>query len=280
MVTSSRRALVAQLRAWGCDVIDTTSLSAARRQILSETSHGSIRGLILVDESLLAEDSSTPGMPRMDMGQRVALILLVSAGSTAIYQAATEMGFHAVVTKPVRQRALLEGIAVAFGEAREGDSGENFKLEDSTVAVNLTMGQDQPLAGLHLLVAEDNDTNRIVITRMLERFGAKVTSVSHGGQVLELLEQSPNAYGAILMDCQMPGVDGFTATREIRRRGNQHPETGLATLPIIAVTAHAMDGEKAQCLASGMNDYISKPFKSSDLVRVILKRTHHSPPHS
>jgi protein-histidine pros-kinase len=202
---------------------------------------------------------------------------MASPGNTIDGDVLEELGFQALVTKPIRQRALLESMAQVFGEFWIEQS-EDFCLNDSTVAVNLTLGYDRPLNRLNVLVAEDNETNRMVITRILERFGAAVTAVENGREVLEALEAAPETFQAILMDCQMPVLDGRSATREIRRRGHELSHPVFSQIPIIAVTAHAMEGEKEQCLEAGMSDYLSKPFKPSDLVRVILKRTRYSPP--
>ena len=112
-----------------------------------------------------------------------------------------------------------------------------------------------------MLVAEDNPVNRIVATEMLRKRGVPVEIAVNGREaVAKVLAGS---YAAVLMDCQMPELDGFAATRELRARG--------VTLPIIAVTANAMKGDREQCLAAGMDDYLSKPLHATELDAVLSR---------
>jgi signal transduction histidine kinase/CheY-like chemotaxis protein len=109
-----------------------------------------------------------------------------------------------------------------------------------------------------VLIAEDNAVNRLLVVRLLEQCGYRAEVVEDGQSVLEAITRT--RYAAILMDCQMPGLDGYQATVEIRRR-----EQGHDRLPIIAMTAHSMAGDREKCLAAGMDDYISKPIRLSEL---------------
>jgi CheY-like chemotaxis protein len=116
-----------------------------------------------------------------------------------------------------------------------------------------------------VLVAEDNPINQLLAVRMLEKLGYNADVAGDGREALAALAQT--TYAAVLMDCQMPELDGYDATREIRRRerdSDQH-------LPIIAMTAHSMPGDREKCLAAGMDDYISKPIRASAL-RETLER--------
>ena len=116
-----------------------------------------------------------------------------------------------------------------------------------------------------MLVAEDNRVNQQVIERLLERAGHTVVMAADGGQALALLEG--RNVDLVLMDVQMPEVDGFTATAEIRRR--ERERGGAACLPIVALTAHAMKGDREKCLAAGMDDYLAKPVTSEALAEVL-----------
>jgi CheY-like chemotaxis protein len=115
-----------------------------------------------------------------------------------------------------------------------------------------------------LLVAEDNEVNQVVITRMLEKQGYSIEVVPHGQRALEALAR--DHYAAVLMDCHMPEMDGFDATREIRRNEPEGRHT-----PVIAMTASALSGDRERCLAAGMDDYISKPIKMH-VVAAVLER--------
>ncbi len=114
-----------------------------------------------------------------------------------------------------------------------------------------------------ILIAEDNAINQKVIERMVQKLGYAVDLVANGRQAIDALAGSP--YRLIFMDCQMPEMDGFEACREIRKI------EGGARIPIIAITANAMKGDRERCLAAGMDDYVSKPFKQEDL-RLVMER--------
>lgn len=122
---------------------------------------------------------------------------------------------------------------------------------------------------LKLLVVEDNDVNRLVVTRQLKHFGINPDIAVNGQEAVEKAEK--NHYQIILMDCQMPVLDGYSAAREIRRREQKEREKGESYSPsiIIALTAHTLDNERERCLAAGMNDYLSKPAKAKDLEAMI-----------
>jgi CheY-like chemotaxis protein len=114
---------------------------------------------------------------------------------------------------------------------------------------------------LEVLLVEDNRVNQIVASSMLHKLGYQVDVAGNGARALEALRQ--RVYDIVLMDCQMPVMDGYTATAQIRR------ERKWANLPIIAVTANVMQGDKDLCIAAGMNDYITKPYNKRDLEAVI-----------
>jgi PAS domain S-box-containing protein len=136
--------------------------------------------------------------------------------------------------------------------AEEGDAA--LAPAPATLALAATLWSAPPL----VLVAEDSQINQIVATRALERCGCRVEVVSDGAQALAAL--ASQRFDLVLMDCQMPGMDGYEATAELRRR-----EAGLRRTPVVAMTAQAMDGDRRRCLAAGMDDYVTKPLRRDEL---------------
>jgi CheY-like chemotaxis protein len=121
-----------------------------------------------------------------------------------------------------------------------------------------------PAPGLRILLAEDNPVNQRLSVRLLEKLGCRTDVAGNGQEAVEMTGRSE--YDLILMDCRMPEMDGFTATREIRAR-----ESGGSHVPIVAMTAHAVVGAREECLGAGMDDYITKPVSPQELERVLQK---------
>ena len=115
-----------------------------------------------------------------------------------------------------------------------------------------------------MLLVEDNPTNQFVARRLLEKAGCRVEIVNNGAEALDRVRTQP--YAVVFMDCQMPVMDGYEATRRIRQLDGP-----VAAIPIVAMTAHAMAGDRERCLESGMSDYMSKPLKP-DVLTASLRR--------
>ncbi|MDY0220600.1 MAG: response regulator [Desulfobacterium sp.] len=188
---------------------------------------------------------------------RIPIIMLTSVWMQKDARTATDSGADAYLTKPVRQSDLHASILRVLGHSR---SEEVFEL-----VTQPSMAQGSRPFDLHVLVAEDNETNQAVAMGILRKLGCRVSIASNGLEAVEIfLKESPDI---IFMDCQMPEMDGYQATFEIR---NREKELKRKT-PIVALTAHALGGDRERCLAAGMDDYLSKPFKSEEL-QVILGR--------
>jgi len=144
---------------------------------------------------------------------------------------------------------------VAFEPARE-TAGPAEELAQKSSAF--------PSGHQRVLVVEDDPVNQLVVTRLLEKAGYQVKAVTGGFEALEILKRE--LYDLVFMDCQMPEIDGYEATRRIRRG-----EAGNAKIPIVALTAHAMKGDREKCLAAGMDDYLPKPLREGDLAEVLRR---------
>ena len=146
----------------------------------------------------------------------------------------------------------------------DSQSISEIPIEDTSTTLN-TLENSLPLNGLNILVAEDNQVNQIVIKAVLKKLGSEFTLVENGKDALEEMKSRPENYDVILMDCEMPIMDGFTASQHIRAL----PSDQTILTPIIALTAHAMEAHKERARESGMNGFVTKPLKPSNLVDVI-----------
>jgi len=176
------------------------------------------------------------------------LILLTSLGQRTICKSLEKVGIRACLVKPARREHLYLTVARVLGRHVMGPGPE---IEQTGQLLHLNRE-------LNVLVAEDNAVNLRVLTRMLERLGHRFEVAGNGEAALEALKRSP--FDVVLMDCQMPVMDGFEATEEIRRLDGP-----AARVPIVAVTANAMNGDRERCLTVGMNGYISKPVRLQEL---------------
>jgi CheY-like chemotaxis protein len=129
------------------------------------------------------------------------------------------------------------------------------------------------LAAAKILVAEDNKINQLVITKLIERLGGTVTLVENGELAVE--EVKRQAYDMVFMDCQMPVMDGFEATRQIRQWEDQHAVA--KALPIVALTANALASDRDECIAAGMTDFASKPINGETLKKVLYRHLNLAP---
>lgn len=184
--------------------------------------------------------------------------LLAYASSTdKIAAKCKESGFNGFLSKPSRRQIILKTVARLLGEIE--DNGDSVK----TIVTQYSVREEYKQS-IRLLLAEDNLVNQKLANIMLTRAGYNLTIVSNGKMAIEKYTAAPDDYDAILMDIQMPEMDGLTATKLLR-------DTGHTEIPIIAMTANAMKGDREICLNAGMNDYISKPIKREIVYSVLEK---------
>jgi CheY-like chemotaxis protein len=190
---------------------------------------------------------------REDLGLSVPVILLRSMGSSGDAARRRKAGIHSYLNKPLRQEELWTAIC-------EAAAGASANAEAPVETGEQTRKSSAPL---RVLLAEDNPVNRTLAVRLLEREGFQVVVACDGREALTAFETSP--FDVALVDIQMPGMDGFEVTAAIRRHEVQHG----GHLPIVAMTAHAMKGDAEQCLAAGMDGYVSKPISAARLFEEI-----------
>ncbi len=186
-------------------------------------------------------------------------LLAYTSSAERVAQRCRESGFSAFLTKPARREILLRTLArILKGGSEPGPASGPPKLV-TQYSVREAMKQS-----IRILLAEDNPVNQKLAAMMLGKAGYQVTVVGNGRQAVETFMQAPADFDTILMDIQMPEMDGYQATRMIRDQG--YPD-----LPIIAMTANAMKGDRELCLEAGMNDYISKPIKRETVFQILEK---------
>jgi signal transduction histidine kinase/CheY-like chemotaxis protein len=253
----AREALQATLAALGFEAAGSADAGEALRLCGERAAAGRPFDLLLVEahpgRSRALEILRALRAARLVDGSPVVRVVPAGCSGPDVEGAAAE------VTKPVRRSNLSMAVARALGTELPDDA-----------APPAGGGAAGPLAlGSKVLLAEDNLINREVAVAMLERIGCRVHVATDGRKACEAFAAEP--FELVLMDCQMPEMDGFEATREIRRveQGRGVPEA--AGVPIVALTANALHGERERCFAAGMNDFLSKPFREADLHNLVLR---------
>ena len=197
------------------------------------------------------------------------LIILTSIGQSFGPAELKATGIDAYLVKPVKQSRLYDCVVSAMGKA----VAENATVKPAVSASAVIRSEPSlPLEKVRILLAEDNIVNQKVAVAQLRNLGYQADAVANGLEVLEALKSL--SYDLILMDCQMPEMDGYEATRAIRQREQslEHPCPWKPPIYITAMTAHAMQGDHEKCLAVGMDDYLSKPVRLPELQAVLDRR--------
>jgi PAS domain S-box-containing protein len=294
---TNRRVLECYAERWGVQCL----VAEDGQQALARLREGASRGQTC-DFAII--DMQKPGMHGLELAQAInadpalastRLVLLTPQGARGDAAAAQTSGYVAYLTKPVSEAQLyacLTTVLTRFAQATVHEGASEGRLG---LVTRHSLTEAAERATTRILVAEDNVVNQKVAVRMLEKLGYRVNLVANGLEALDALARTP--YAAVVMDCDMPEMDGFAATAEIRRReasksvssstfhvsGSKQegslgqPETcnlKLETqrrIPIIAMTANTQPEDRERCLAAGMDDYISKPVKSKVLEEILAR---------
>jgi signal transduction histidine kinase/DNA-binding response OmpR family regulator len=259
---TNREVLSAYLKAWGCrfGVASKASeaLSLLRGAVKSGTPYdGAIIGSLMPHESgeilgrQIKADETLAG---------TSLILLTSWAQKGDAARAKHIGFSAYLTKPIKGSQLLDCLVTVLtsGPERETSIGPPGLVTRYSLA--------EARGNVRLLLVEDNPVNQKLAVRILEKSGFRADTVNNGKEAVEALQRF--SYDLVLMDIQMPEMDGYEATRIIRDRRSAVREHDV---PIVAMTAHAMKGDREKCVQAGMNDYVSKPIRFEKLREVVEK---------
>jgi PAS domain S-box-containing protein len=257
---TNRRILDRLLTRWGMRVVCVESGLNALAELSSAHASGNPYRLILTDMHMPNMDGLTLVEKIRDAPDLAAatVMMLSSTGRGGDMARRQELGISASLTKPVRQHELRDAIVRALDRRRPQPDAARVP----TLGVERRVAV--PETALEILLAEDNAVNQRLATRMLQKRGHRVTVASNGREAVELLERS--SYDLVLMDVQMPLLDGIAATTLIRER---EKETGVHQ-PIVALTAYAVKGDQDRCLAAGMDGYLPKPIRPEELDALLL----------
>ena len=253
---TNRQILRHQLESWGMVYSEASSGAQALEMLRDAARRNEPFKLAVLDLMM-------PVMNGFDLARHikadatiasVELVMLTSFGERGDATTAQEIGIAAYLTKPVRQAQLLKCLTKVVSTSM---------VDEANAPTSATKPVSVPsISNKRLLLAEDNIVNQKVALRQLQKLGYRADAVANGREAVEALGRIP--YDLVLMDCQMPEMDGYEATVEIRRREGTAKHTF-----IVAMTANALEGDREKCVAAGMDDYVSKPVKVEDLSAVL-----------
>lgn len=258
----NREIIAAYLASWDSDP-KVASSSKEAFQLLKEAAEASTPFDLLITDVLM------PEIDGMQLSKQVredealkntCIIVLTSSGVRGDGAKFREIGVNGYFSKPIKSSRLYNAIVTVLGLADESRC-----IPEKREMMTRHALKEMKKQGIRILVAEDNEINKKVVRHQLHRLGYAVDIVENGKQAVEAVKTG--SYNLVLMDIQMPEMDGYEATRIIRNMTN-----GLKNIPIIAMTANAMKGDREKCLAAGMDDYIAKPVQPEILEEVIAER--------
>jgi PAS domain S-box-containing protein len=253
---TNRQILVRQISAWGMLPTAAESGAHALELLRAAAERGQKYDVALLDLHMPVMDGFELARAIKSEADIAAtrLVLMPTYGQRGDGQLAREIGIAAYLTKPVRQSQLFDCLAMVMADS----SAASPAPAPQRLVTRHVLGEAHSAKRSRILIAEDNAVNQKVAARQIEKLGYRADIAANGLEALESLSRIP--YDLVLMDCQMPEMDGFEATAEIRRREGAGRHT-----TIIAMTANALEGDREKCLAAGMDDYLSKPVKVEEL---------------
>ncbi len=255
------------LHAIGMDVeTESDSLNAIAR-LEAAAAEGKVFDFLILDYAMPGMDGVTlaASIQKRPAIKNICPVLVTSQPGRSDAETIRQAGIRGYLTKPLRPSELSSVLGTLWNADREG--------RDAGVVTRYTVAEAQGILGLNvqklffrevnILVAEDNPTNQEVLAAALSHYGINTVIVGDGREALRQMRD--HEYDLVFMDCQMPTMDGFEATRTIRK------EKGGQEIIIVAMTANVMKGDREKCIEAGMNDYVGKPFRSGDLETVLMK---------
>jgi two-component system, sensor histidine kinase and response regulator len=259
---TTRKILVHLTHSWSMKPREAESATKALEILRKAKAQGKPYDIVIVELQM-------PGMDGLEFARAIRqddslhhtkLVLMPSFSYRGQYEMACQEGIDAYLPKPVREHQLYDCLLAIMEKSKQVTNQNTDAHAITKHALN-----DRHVRSINpILIAEDNIVNQKITRHMVEKLGYKAEVVADGEEAVKALTK--NEYSLVLMDCQMPGMDGYTATAEIRKR-----ETADSHVPIIALTANVKPGEREKCLECGMDDYLAKPAGCEEL-SVVIKR--------
>jgi two-component system, sensor histidine kinase and response regulator len=268
---TNRTILNKQITSWGMRNEEAESAERALERMYAAVDEGDPYDLVILDMQMPETDGMELARiikadPTLSSSH---LVMLTSVGQRGAGQEAWHAGIAAYLTKPVRQSELHDCIAMVM--AGPATASPLTATASSSLVTRHRLREARAQQRARILVAEDNPVNQKVAVRMLEKRGFRVDVAANGLEAVEAVSRRP--YAAVLMDCQMPEMDGYEATAAIREL-----DSAARQVPIIAMTAQAMQGDRERCIAAGMDDYVSKPIAPETLDEALARWIAVTPP--
>jgi len=255
---ADRLLVTSLLTGWGCRYKEAYDGASALVLLEKEAAIGKPFDIALLDMQMPNMDGAELGnlIKNNPLLHETRLVMLTAMEDRGAARRFAALGFTGYLTKPLRQKELRNCLSLAAGQTNTQNA--------ETKAGTESAANEPRKAKLRILLAEDNMTNQLVALKILEKFGYRADVAANGLEVLDALQNLP--YDLVLMDCQMPEMDGYEATRKIRCR-----EAEGTRIPIIAMTANALQGDREKCLEAGMDDYLSKPVEPAKMAEMLAK---------
>jgi CheY-like chemotaxis protein len=277
----SRQVFSEYLTSWGLTTETAGTGEQALACLTTRAEEGNPFDLLILEKKLPDIDaiSLAEQIAKSPTLKNLVSVIITAYGKRGDVNKLKQAGFSGFLTKPIRKQNLHDMLSIVLApDVKTRDAAERpfttrYTLEElrqrkAAPLAEPAKATEEPTrtSPLRILLVEDNIMNQKVVTKMLEKMGYVISIANHGGEAVETFQEG--MFDAILMDMQMPVMDGIEATQEIRKQ-----ETSGGHVPIIACTAHVMKGDKENCITAGMDDYISKPIKKNDLLEILDRLT-------
>jgi PAS domain S-box-containing protein len=265
---TKREILRSQLSSWGLEAVTASTGEEAMTMLVDAATAGRPYDIAILDGDL-------PGIDTLELGKAIksrceiagtVLLILLPVDSQLEPSKLKAAGFSGHLIKPVRQSRLYDSLMEAMAAAHSPERNATA-VSSSAVAVGPKARPADTTLRARILVAEDNRVNQIVAAGVLTNLGYACDIVDNGRKAVAAV--ADGSYDLVLMDCSMPEMDGFEATRQIRLAEGADPGSRPRHMPIIALTANAINGDRERCLQAGMDDYVSKPIDRNRLIEAI-----------